>query len=135
LDDELSELENVRLDIHLRDCAHCRAYAREIAAVAAELRAAPLDVPRFQVFVQRRRPRLGVQSAAVAAVGLVAAVAGSSFAVGRVVGARDGGAKVIVTAAPDASSIRADSVQQHVLAMLARAPARLATGSSTALPL
>jgi predicted anti-sigma-YlaC factor YlaD len=135
LDGELSEIGEARLGLHLRDCAGCRAYAHEIAAVAAQLRATPLEVPRVQIFVQRRRSRFGVQSAAVAAVGLVAAVAGSSFAMGRAIGARDGAATVVVTATPNARSIRADSVQQHVLAMLGRAPVRPAAGSTTALPL
>src|SRR5262245_25225800 len=43
LDGELSELESVRLGLHLRDCEDCRVYAREIAAITLELRAAPLE--------------------------------------------------------------------------------------------
>jgi predicted anti-sigma-YlaC factor YlaD len=120
LDGELSELGAVRLGLHLRDCAPCRAYTREIAAIALELRSSPLEQPRTERFVQRHRRRsgLGIQAAAVAAVGLVAAVAGSSFAIGKVVGDRERTTTVLATSAPDAPAIRADSNQQHVLAML-----------------
>jgi predicted anti-sigma-YlaC factor YlaD len=118
LDGELSELESVRLGLHLRDCADCQRYARETASIALELRSAPLEQPSLEIFVPRRRRGYGVQVAAVAAVGLVAAVAGSSFAIGRVVGTHGGTTTVLATAAPDAAQIRADSVEQHVLAML-----------------
>jgi predicted anti-sigma-YlaC factor YlaD len=130
LDHELSELGAARLDVHLEDCGPCRAYAREIAAISSEIRGAPLEQPRVEVFVQRARRRPGTQAAAVAAVGLVAAVAGSSFALGRVVGDHGQTTTVLATSAPDAPSIRADSTQQHVLALLRGAvePDRLSSG-------
>jgi predicted anti-sigma-YlaC factor YlaD len=118
LDGELSELESVRLGLHLRDCADCRWYARETASIAVELRSAPLERPSLQIFVPRRRRGFGIQAAAVAAVGLLAVVAGSSFAVGRVVGTHGQTTTVFATSAPDAPAIRADSTQQHLLAML-----------------
>ena len=72
-DGELSELERKLLDAHLQRCAACGHFALEVAAVAAELRAAapqqlsqPLVVP-----IWRRRPVY----ARVRAVGAAAAVA------------------------------------------------------------
>jgi predicted anti-sigma-YlaC factor YlaD len=121
LDGELSELEAARLDDHLRDCAECSAYARELHALATELRAAPLEQPRITVFVaSRRRPLVRLQTVAAAAA-VVAVAAGSSFAIGRAVGVHDashGPSQRTVTA--DAFSLRADSTRQHILAMLPR---------------
>jgi predicted anti-sigma-YlaC factor YlaD len=132
LDGELSELEAVRLGLHLRDCAECRAYARAIGAITLELRAAPLERPLTQSFVPRRKrlPAMRMQAAAAAAVGLVAAVAGTSFAIGRVVGNEGSRPAVTATGAADAASARADSTQQHVLAMLPQAeqPSRPSAG-------
>jgi anti-sigma factor RsiW len=119
LDGGLSELEAARLDLHLRGCAACRAYSREIGAIAIELRSAPLERPRVEIFAPRRRSGLRIHAAAVAAVGLVVAAAGSSFAIGRVVGTHGGTTTVTATgAADDAAGARADSQQQHILAML-----------------
>jgi predicted anti-sigma-YlaC factor YlaD len=124
LDGGLNELDAARLDLHLRGCAACRSYSREIGAIALELRSAPLEQPRVEIFTPRRRSGLRIHAAAVAAVGLVVATAGSSFAIGRAVGTH-GGATTTVTAtgvatgaAEDAAGARADSQQQHVLAML-----------------
>jgi predicted anti-sigma-YlaC factor YlaD len=137
LDGELSEFDAVRLGLHLRDCAACHAYAREIEAITLELRSAPLEQPQGKSFVLRpkRVPAIRMQVAAVAAVGLVAAVAGTSFAIGRVVGTESDRTTRTATAAADAASVRADSTRQHVLAMLngLRPPVRV--GSGTALPL
>ncbi len=72
-DGELSELERKLLDAHLQRCAACGHFAVEVAAVAAELRAAelqPLQRP-LVVPVWRRRPVY----ARVRAVGAAAAVA------------------------------------------------------------
>lgn len=119
LDGELTELEAGRLDDHLRDCAECSAYARQLHAFATELRAAPLEQPNITVFVAaRRRPLVRLQTVAAAAA-VVAVSAGSSFAIGRAVGIHGSSsppAKRTVTA--DAVSLRADSTRQHVLAML-----------------
>jgi predicted anti-sigma-YlaC factor YlaD len=119
LDGELTELEAARLDDHLRECADCSAYARELHALATELRSAPLERPNFTVFVAtRRRPLVRLQTMAAAAA-VVAIAAGSSFAVGRAVGVHDTSphpSQRTVTA--DAFSLRADSTRQHVLAML-----------------
>jgi predicted anti-sigma-YlaC factor YlaD len=120
LDGELPELDDVRLDAHLRGCADCRAFADELAALAAELRAAPLERPETVVFSPRRRhmPAIRMQSVA-AAVALVAAAAGSSFAIGRTLGTSGPAAPPAATAA-DLVRLHADSTEQHLLAMLSR---------------
>jgi anti-sigma factor RsiW len=59
LDGELAELEQRMLDAHLARCAPCRDDARELVAIAAAVRATPLEpvdglaTPRF------RRPLTG----------------------------------------------------------------------------
>src|SRR4051812_38498328 len=89
LDDELSELEAAHLDGHLRECADCSAYARELGAFAARLRAEPLELPALPIFAaRRRRPAARLQIAAAAAMIVVAT--GSSFAVGQLVGSHGG---------------------------------------------
>src|SRR6266852_1754459 len=86
LDCELSELEAVRLDVHLRACAECRAYADGIQTITAGLRAAPLERPEIRVIVPRRRLIPVPAAAATAAAVLLTAVAGSSFAIGGMLG-------------------------------------------------
>ena len=114
LDGELSELETARLELHLRDCAECHAYAAEIATIALQLRAAPLEQPLSRIELPQRR-RLPVH-AAVAAVALVAAVAGSSIAVGRALGPH--ASKPAATATVDLLALHSDTAKQHLLAML-----------------
>jgi predicted anti-sigma-YlaC factor YlaD len=117
LDGELTELDGVRLEAHLRDCAECRAYAEGLAALAARLRDAPLARPEVTVFLPRRR-RMPTTAAAAAAA-LVAAAVGSSFVLGRVLGT-SGSAPAVAGARVDVASVQADSTQQHLLAMLGR---------------
>jgi hypothetical protein len=135
LDAELPELDAARLDQHLRGCADCRVYAADVAAIAARLRAAVPERPSAPVFVLRqRRIRLPGVAAAAAAVVLVSVAAGSSFVLGRTLGAHDpalqpgGGQAEILT-------LQADTTNQHLLAMLRRlAPnATLNTGRAIAL--
>ena len=79
LDDELSELEQARLDSHLRVCPDCRAFEAELVAATRTLRAAPLEpVQRPVVLPQRRRlPLRSLQVATAAALVLVAAGLGT----------------------------------------------------------
>lgn len=119
LDAPLSELDEARLEAHHSACADCRAYAAEVAAIAALLRAAPLDRPGAPMFVPRhRRPVVRMYTAAAAVV-LLAAATGSSFALGRAIG---GHRAVTATATGPAEilTLRADSTQQHLLAMVSR---------------
>ena len=134
LDAPLLELDEARLEAHLGSCADCRAFAGEVTAIATILRAAPLEQPRIPVFMPRRRhPPIRIRAAA-AAVALLAAATGSSFAHGRALGGH-GPAAPTATGPADALSLRADSTQQHLLAMLSRSrPAgRLNVGRAVAL--
>jgi predicted anti-sigma-YlaC factor YlaD len=125
LDGPLSELDAVRLDAHLEACADCRAYAAEIGAFSALLRAAPLEQPNRPMFVptvRKRRPLVRVQLAAAAVV-LLAAATASSFALGRAIGGHSSPAATATSSRPtDAVSVRADSTRQHLLAMSGRVP-------------
>jgi predicted anti-sigma-YlaC factor YlaD len=117
LDGEGTELDGARLDAHLLGCPACRTYEAAIAGVAIRLRAAPLEQPRSEIGVSHRpRTRMTVVAAA-AAVAFVAAVTGSSFAVGRVLGSHASSSRVAVGTA-DAVGLHRDTAQQHLLAML-----------------
>jgi predicted anti-sigma-YlaC factor YlaD len=87
LDGELVELQEAQLEAHLHECPECRAYAEGIAASTGLLRAAALDQPSAAMFtpMPQRRRRIGVLPA-VAAAAIMIAIAGSSFAVGGMLG-------------------------------------------------
>jgi predicted anti-sigma-YlaC factor YlaD len=84
LDGELAELDALRLDGHLRDCADCRAFAGRSGALTEMLRQAALE-PAPATFEPRaaHRSRVAGLAVAAAAVAVVAAVAGPSFMLGR----------------------------------------------------
>jgi predicted anti-sigma-YlaC factor YlaD len=79
LDDELSELEQARLDSHLRVCQDCRAYEADLVGATRMLRAAELEpVERPFALPQRRRlPLRSLQVSAAAALVVVAAALGT----------------------------------------------------------
>jgi predicted anti-sigma-YlaC factor YlaD len=79
LDGELSELEELRLDAHLRACPDCRAYDAEVGRATRMLRAAPLEpIERPVVLPQRRRLHVrSLQVGSAAAVVLVATALGT----------------------------------------------------------
>jgi anti-sigma factor RsiW len=80
IDEELSELEHARLDLHLAGCTACRAYEADVMAVTNLVRAAPLETLEFPVFVARRRRSALGQFELAAAVALAAAIGlGSMF--------------------------------------------------------
>jgi predicted anti-sigma-YlaC factor YlaD len=125
LDGALSELDELRLEAHLDTCADCRSFAVEGRAIAAVLRASALEQPGRPMFapVPQRRPLvrrpLVRAHAAAAAVVLLAAATGSSFALGRVLGGHHR-ATLTATGSADLLSLRADSTRQHLLAMIGR---------------
>jgi anti-sigma factor RsiW len=84
LDGELSELGSARLSAHLRDCPACAAYALELGAIAARLRAAALEQPARPIELPQRLRRFQVTARAAAAA--VAVAAGASLALGHALG-------------------------------------------------
>jgi ferric-dicitrate binding protein FerR (iron transport regulator) len=78
-DNELSELERKLLDAHLARCAGCSRFAERVAAVADELRRAPLERPAYPFSVPSWRRR--TTYARVRAIGAAAAVAAMALGV------------------------------------------------------
>jgi predicted anti-sigma-YlaC factor YlaD len=136
LDGELSELEAIRLDIHLRRCPSCREFAAQAAAFTDELRHAPLEVLAVPAFEPRRRRHasaLRVQAAAAAAAVAGVALVGASV-LGHVLG---GGARPGLTStasAGDAASLRNDALEQRLIA-LRPAPRDVAMRNAPVVPL
>lgn len=78
LDGELSELDTVRLDHHLGDCAACRTWVAEVRDLTTALRSAELEAPdrSFDLTATWRRMfRTSTVTAAVAASAAAAALA------------------------------------------------------------
>lgn len=118
LDGELSEHEAARLAGHLRDCPACSEFAEHTAAIAATLRAAPLEplaVPAFAPRPRRRISAVRLQAAAAAVAG--AALIGSSV-LAHVIGRTAAPARTSALVA-DASSLRRDALEQRLIALVA----------------
>jgi predicted anti-sigma-YlaC factor YlaD len=116
LDGELPELDAARLDVHLRACAECRAYAAEIGTITVGLRAVPLEWPEIRVIMPRRR-RVPVHTAAAAAAAVVlAAIGGSSFALGRAFNGHGAATRTVTGAAY--LGVHADANHERLLAQL-----------------
>jgi predicted anti-sigma-YlaC factor YlaD len=117
LDNELSELDAARLDVHLGTCAECSNYAREIEILTAELRAATLERPGNSVVLPNRR-RIPMRAAAAAAA-VVALLTVSSLALGRAFNGRGSPAQT-VTGSTFSTGIHADANanEQHLMAQL-----------------
>ncbi|MGB2953588.1 MAG: zf-HC2 domain-containing protein [Gaiellaceae bacterium] len=79
LDGELSQLDRVRIAVHLGRCASCRGFRQQVHAATQALRAAPLERPRRQLMLPRRRytASRAIQVAGVAAVLVVATSVGA----------------------------------------------------------
>ncbi len=76
LDGELSELETLRLDLHLRECPECAAWLHSVRATTDQLRQARLEVPSVSLALPGRRPRrTGTLALATAAAAMAAAAA------------------------------------------------------------
>ena len=118
LDEELTELEGARLDVHLRRCPACREFAAASAAITAELRRAPLERPIVAAFEPRRRSRVSALRVQAAAAAAVAVAATGSLVLGRVVGS--GGGPQFTSSAPaeGLASAKDDATAQRLLALL-----------------
>jgi anti-sigma factor RsiW len=74
LDGELSELDALRLEFHLRDCPACSAWALELREATDQLRRASLEVPSVSVALPGRSHRqTGVLALAAAGAAMAAA--------------------------------------------------------------
>ena len=73
LDGELSELETLRLELHLRECPACDAWALEVRDATGQLRQARLEVPSVPIELPRRS-----RTGALALVGAAAAMAAAA---------------------------------------------------------
>jgi predicted anti-sigma-YlaC factor YlaD len=132
LDGELSEFEQVALDVHLTSCARCRAYGASVADVSAQLRLAPLEEPEFPVMLPRRS-RIGVslRTTQVAAAAVVVAAFGLSAA-----GVTPGGERALsgraesshVNEAPNLADWRGARVTVDVVVKRPTAPTRPVRG-------
>lgn len=116
LDGELSEIEAVRLDAHLRRCATCREFAGQAAALTVELRAAPLERPATLSFEpSRKRQRALRMHGTVAAAMVVLAVA--SVALGRMHHGGEGPprrATPIRSISGNVAMLRHDAIEQRL---------------------
>jgi len=123
LDEELSELEEARLDAHLLRCPACREFAAQAAAITAELRRAPLEAVPAPVFMASRRPRVAALSIQAAAVAAVAVAAAGSLVLGRMVGGDTGRPQFTTSARTTAiDSATKAAVEAKLLALLPNAP-------------
>ena len=133
LDGELSDLEAGFLDLHLRACVACAGYAEDVEGAAALVRGTPLLEPSEPVFVARRLHyrRLPVPSAAAAAAVLVAAVAGSSFVIGSLLGSQGQGGRHSATTGTIASGSPGPEVQfaPTIVRLHPTTPLRVPSGS------
>jgi predicted anti-sigma-YlaC factor YlaD len=131
LDGELSELESARFAAHLHVCSECAAFAGEIGALAARLRAEPLVQPRLSaITTRRRRPILHLRG--VAAAVTIAVAAGSSFAVGNMLGSEK--SRLTPTSATASEPTIALEVGQLLNTVLARPKLPTRAVSGQALP-
>jgi len=121
LDGELVELQEAQLEAHLRSCPECQAYAAEIGEISRRLNAAPLAQPDGPMFVPQR-PRRTAFIPAAAAAAIVVAVAGSSFAVGDMLGRGSNAPRLATTE----TSALAGSIEQLVLPTLRGTPSKTA---------
>lgn len=98
-DDELSELESALLDAHLRNCAGCRAFVRDVVAATSALRSAEALEPAGAISVdvgRSWRERLALQAVVLAAAISAAVVVGGLVGLGNL--AASGAARAHPTA-------------------------------------
>jgi predicted anti-sigma-YlaC factor YlaD len=75
LDDELSELEQARLEAHLASCAGCRAVAAELEGLTQMVRTTALEDPSIAFHPPRRRNPAAYALRAVSATAAVTVMA------------------------------------------------------------
>src|SRR2546421_3172849 len=108
LDGELDELQDARLERHLLECAECRAWTREIAALATVIHdsTAVCTVSSSELRTHALRRRL-VRSASAATAASAAAVAAFAIALpGAATSLFSSDRTPVVSAAPCASCMK-----------------------------
>jgi len=78
LDEELSQLEQTQLAVHVRSCASCRDFRRGVRGATEALRSAALESPGRQVMLPHRR-RMPLRAMQVGAAALVVATGFGAF--------------------------------------------------------
>jgi predicted anti-sigma-YlaC factor YlaD len=117
IDDELGEVESLRLDRHLRACLGCFVHLSDIGGIAVAIRDAALEQPAARMFTPATpRPRRRVGAVAVGAA-LALAAGATVLGLGRLGGGSQSPVATAI-AAGDATSARADVTQQHLLVRL-----------------
>lgn len=117
LDGELSEHENARLELHLRDCVACSAYVLDLEAIAEKLRTAPLEQPSRRIALPQRRRLADARLVAGVAAGLAAVAA--TFTIGHAFGTHSG-SPARTASTVENSTLQSHKLTQHELAMLRR---------------
>ena len=120
LDGELSELDAARLDVHLRQCAACQAFAADVVLLTARVRLTPLEPAPAGAFTARRR-RFGGSAAAVAAVAaLLVAAAAPSFLAGKLYADHASGHSAATTTVAQAPAVglAPNGVDRGIVAVL-----------------
>jgi predicted anti-sigma-YlaC factor YlaD len=107
LDGELEEFQDARLERHLLDCAACRSWSRDIAALATAIRdsTAVCVVTSSDLHTNALRRRL-VRSAMAASAASAAAVAAVAIALPGVLSLSSSGETTAAAAAPCTSCIK-----------------------------
>jgi anti-sigma factor RsiW len=134
-DDELSELEQADLRLHLDGCPDCRAFSDGAVSITDSLRAAPLEQLGFPIVVPNRRyiATRWIQAASAAAVVLLAVGLGSSQGIlgGGGLGSA-GGTSSPGRALSSEGYVQSSDYERHLLNSL-RAPHRGRTGGAVPL--
>ena len=123
LDQELSEIRRAALRAHLRECAACVELARELDAVTSLLRAAPLEQPPYSALVlapARRGIRRPLRLVIAAAMAVAASTAAGAL-VGITTQRAHDAAPLLRAQAGGVAATQEPYLEQHLLAMLARA--------------
>jgi predicted anti-sigma-YlaC factor YlaD len=105
LDDELSEVEQARVDAHVGFCPECRAFADGTRKTADLLRAAPLEDLDFPIALPSRRRALARRIPVAAAAAALAAAVGLGALVGGL-GSSSSGLRPARSTSAESASLR-----------------------------
>lgn len=132
LDGELSEVERVRLEVHLDSCAGCRAYAADSAEASRILRQTPLEELQFPIQLPSRRLAVARRLQVAAAAAALAVTVGLSAMIGSV-GSSQGPGPNAPSVATQAAKLRFPEQELRMLHQASAIRGRLAVHSRLAL--